>query len=337
MSIRAVHLATMIGFLAVVLAGDLAQAGSYAGNNGLMPNYGAGATDHTASRVDTEVFGWSVDFSTVAAVATTAQRGPTGGIRGHVLMVVWGTNSVRAIENIEINIMTAAELPHDPVALDDAKSKLMDIDYNLARMYPQRPKKKRPDGWMTVETLYDPVALNQSDCQAAVGFILEARGQIRFQPHEVIPDVRGKCRDLRMSNVRTYWGRPDVAVAMAKFDWSPDDHEMSFRQPVSARWNRARELRILVRTNDPKGSRTDRATRALAKYGRVRLEGLGRGNKSGVTATQELALLANRLGNELELPREPGVVDGADIVVTLGDDDPVRSAARHTYPRITYR
>jgi hypothetical protein len=46
-------------------------------------------------------------------------------------MVVWGTNSVRAIENIEINVITAADLPHDPVALDDAKSKLMDVDYTL--------------------------------------------------------------------------------------------------------------------------------------------------------------------------------------------------------------
>ncbi|MEZ0310496.1 MAG: hypothetical protein ACAI38_01920 [Myxococcota bacterium] len=324
--------------MVVLLAGDLAQAGSYAGNNGLMPNYGAGATDHSATRVDTEVFGWNVDFSAVAAVVTTARRGPGGRTRGQVLMVVWGTNSVRAIENIEINVITAADLPHDPVALDDAKSKLMDVDYNLARMYPQRPKKKKPDGWMSVETVFDPVAVGPTDCQAAVGFVLEARGQIRFQPHEVIPDVRGNCRDLRMSNVRTYWGRPDVAVAMAKFDMSPDEHEMSFRQPVSARWSRARELRILVRTNDPKGARTDRVTRALAKYGRIRIEGVGRGNKSGVTATQDLALLANRMGNEVELPREPGMVEGgADIVVTLGDDDPVRSAARGSYPRITYR
>lgn len=331
MSARTHQLLTIAALLTLSAT---ASAGNYAGNNGIMPG---GYSDHSATRVDTEVFGWSEDFDAVAAVATNATRGPRGGVRGKVLMVVWPTSSMRAIENIEINIMTAAELPHDPVGLDEAKSKLMDVDYNLGRMYPMRPKKKKPDGWMNVETLWDPVTSGKT-CQPAVGFILEARGQIRYQPHEVIPDIKANCKDLRMSNVKTYWGRPDVAVAMAKFDYSPDDHEMSFRQPVSARWNRARELRILVRTNDPKSSRTDRVTRALAKYGRIRIEGVGRQQKSGVVSTQDLALLANRLGNEIVLPRESGSVEGgADIVVTLGDDDPVRAAASTRYPQLGFR
>ncbi len=324
----------LLSVAALLLVGATAHANSYAGNNGVMPN---GYSDHSATRVDTEVFGWSESFDAVAAVATNVTRAPTGRVRGKVLMVAWPTSSMRAIENIELNVITAAELPHDPAILDEAKMKLMEVDYNIGRMYPMRPKKKKPDGWMNVETLWDPVATGKT-CQPAVGFILEARGQVRYQPHEVIADIKASCKDLRMTNVRTYWGRPDVAVAMAKFDFSPDDHEMSFRQPVSARWNRARELRILVRTNDPKSSRTDRVTRALAKYGRIRIEGVGRQQKSGVVSTQDLALLANRLGNEVDLPREPGNVEGgADIVVTLGDDDPVRAAASSRYPRLGFR
>lgn len=327
-------LATLV-VVSMVSASTPAFGGSYAGNNGLMPN---GYADHTASRVDAEVFGWNLDFTQVAAVATTANRGPLGGTRGQVLLVVWPTTSVKAIENIEINVITAADLPHDPVPLDEAKSKLMDIDYNLARLWPQRPHKNKPSGWMNVETIWDPVAINANDCQAAVGFVLEAKGQIRYQPHEVIADVKGRCNALRMTHVRTYWGRPDVAVAMAKFEWSPDDHEISFRQPVSAKWSRARELRILVRTDDPKDARTDRVTRTLSKYGRIRIESIGRhNNRSSVAAVSDLAMLAGRIGNQLELPRENGPVEGADIIVTLGDDDPVRSASRTPSKRLSYR
>ncbi len=298
----------------------------------------ARTVDESATRVDTDVFGWNADFTQLAAVASNSHRGANGDANAQLLLVVWGTNSVRPLKNVKMDAMGSGSLQKEQLKLTPGGLVLVGTDEDLAKDFTQRPVKEKPQGWMSVETIWDPVSANGDECQAAVGFILEARGRIRFQPHEVIPGVKAKCRDLRMTHVRTYWGRPDVAAAMAKFEWSPDEREMSFRQPVSARWSRARELNILVRTNDPNGARTDRVTRALAKYGRIRIEGVGRGNKSGVTSTQQLALLANRMGNEIDLPREHGPVDGGtDIVVTLGDDDPVRAAARGTYPRITYR
>ena len=50
----------------------------------------------------------------------------------------------------------------DTYILDEAKMKLMEVDYNIGRMYPMRPKKKKPDGWMNVETLWDPVATGKT-------------------------------------------------------------------------------------------------------------------------------------------------------------------------------
>lgn len=329
----------VVGFLALVAARGEALAGALAGNNGI---YQTGVVDHTATRLDSEVFGWSTDFSQVAALVTNTRRNSRGGARGEVLLVVFPTNDIKPLDNVEINIITAAELPHAPVmvgeAFDDGRSQLGDIDYNLARMWPQRPKKSRPNGWMKVETLWDPVQINATDCQPAVAFVLEAGNQVRFQPHQVVPDIRANCRALRMSNVRTYWARPDLAVAMARFDWSPDNHEISFRQPVSAKWQRARELRILVRSADTKDNRTERVVKALSGYGRVRVESAGRGVKSGIAAAADVKLLEERFANTFSIPRSPAPLQGgADLVVTLGDDDPERPVGRYGSQRLSKR
>jgi hypothetical protein len=192
-----------------------------------------------------------------------------------------------------------------------------------------RPKKFRPDGWMKVDVLWDPVHLSKTECQPAVAFILEANGVRRFQPHQTAPDIRGGCAHMRLSHTRTYWGRADIAVTMARFDWSPDDHEISFRQPVSAKWGRARELRILIRTANTKGARTIEVARNLGRYGRVRIERARRGMGSDIAVAGDLKLLEQRLSSELALPHSLSPVRGdADIEITLGDDDPARLTKR---------
>ncbi len=327
------------GLMTVALAAQEASAGRLAGNNGILQT---GPIDHTATRIDTEVFGWSTDFSAFGAIVAHSRRGPLGGMRGEVMMVAWPVDDVHPIERIDIDVITAADLPHAPVMLkevfDDGKSNLGDLDYNLARMYPMRPKKHRPDGWMKVDVLWDPVQLSKTDCQPAVAFILEANGERRFQPHQPVPDIRGGCQHMRLSHTRTYWGRADIAVAMARFDWSPDAHEISFRQPVSAKWSRARELQILVRAVDTRDSRTLQLAKSLGRWGRVRIEHASSNEASGFAVASDLKLLETRFANELALPRSITPVHaGADIVVTLGGDDPERPVARHGRERLSRR
>jgi len=308
----------MSRFLTVLALLLLAPAAHAGGPSGLVPN---GYSDHTASRIDTEVFGWNRDFTQVAAVAVNVNRNVRGGQRGQVLLVVWGVNSLRPLENVEINIISAAELPHDPVKLDEAKDKLGDIDYNLGHQWPRRPKKTRPDGWMTVETIWDPIQTGR-DCQPAVSFVLTKGGETRFQAPQIVSDIKADCSQLRMTHVRTYWARPDLAVAMPKFEWSPSENEMSFRQPVSASWDRARPLHFLVRSATPRDARTQRAIDTLSAYGEVRVEPAQKSAASGIAYSNDMNVLGLRLANRLALLRTGTGAGNADIVVTIGGDDP---------------
>lgn len=308
-------------FLLVTLMG-LAPALAYAQNGTVPTTY----TDHSAVRVDAEVFGWSEDFREMAAIALSTHRNARGGQRGEVLLVVWDVNRIEPIESIQTSIITAAELAHAPIPLPAAKDKMEEVDYNLGTTWPMRPRKTRPDGWMTVDTIWDPIHVNARECVPAVAFVLSNGEALRFQAHQPVSDLRAPCDQLRMGHTRTYWAKPDLAVVMARFDYSPDDHEMSFRQPVSAKWNNAQELRFLVRTADATDPRTLRVVRDLGRYGRVRVvAGSAQAGTNGITTSPRLKLLGERFAKELGLPLSNATPEGdVDVIVTLSAETPTK-------------
>lgn len=301
--------------LFVVVAALVAPGLSFA-QNGIVPN---AMTDHTATRVDADVFGWSTDFTEMAAVALTTHRNARGGQRGQVLIVVWNVGSIEPIHSFEASVITAAELPHAPIPVPEAKDKLDNVDYNMGSQWPMRPKKIRPNGWMTVDTIWDPVKLGPNDCAPAVAFVVSNGEDVRFVPHTRVPDIKAPCDQLRMSHVRTYWAKEDLAAVMAKFDWSPDDHEISFRQPFAVPWRSARALRFLVRSDAPNDARTMRVVRALGLYGKVRVAaGSAAANSNSITTTPQLKLLGERFAKELGIQLASGPAEGdIDIVVNL--------------------
>ncbi|MBC7793250.1 MAG: hypothetical protein H7Z43_06055 [Clostridia bacterium] len=304
---------------------------------GLVPS---ALTDHSATRVDAEVFGWSADYQQVAAVALSTHRNSAGGQRGQVLFVVWDVDSIIPVDSIETNIIQAADLPHAPVAVPEAKEKLDEVDYNIGSQWPIRPRRMRPDGWMAVDTIWDPVQVNASDCMPAVAFVLAKGDALRFQPHQKVSDLQASCAQLRLGHTRTYWAKADLAVVMARFDYSPTENEMSFRQPVSAKWSNAHELRFLVKTDDAASPRTLRTVRNIGRYGKVRVvSGSAQATSNFIVTRANLKLLGERFARELGVQLVAGTPEGdVDVAVTFsGNDFAPAAVVRNGNKRISKR
>lgn len=279
-----------------------------------------GPQDWSAHRVDADVFGWNKDFSEVACIAMDQYRKPDSEITGESFLLVFETDSVKPLHNVHSLYDTAAPNPEDPPPLMDVRDRMFGIDVVFQRMWPKRPKRKRPRGAMKVDMLWEKVPVGESRCEPAVGFMLSWKGESRFVPHQRLSDIRVSCDILRLTNNRTYWGRKDVAVVMPKFEYgSRPQNEHSFRYPVSARWDLARPLDILVKSDLPARSVAP-ARRALNRYGRVAMS--GEEARAGVlTVKSDLQALALTLQREI-----PGIarviVDesdaGPDVVLELG-------------------
>jgi hypothetical protein len=229
--------------------------------------------DHSAYRVDAEVIGWSRDLSQMAVVASTQKRGPRGRIDGEVMIVVFGTDSITPLQNIQMGLIVLADHPQAPHKLDEAPKQLKSVDTNTSKLWMRRPKKKKPAGGMSIEPIADLMELGDDVCQPAVGFLLKKGGELRYQLHQIVNDLRASCELLRLTDVRTTWVSPEVGAALARFDYSPSNNEMSFRQPFPVAWRNARPLKLRVRTTLPaEDPEVKPILESLRKYGKVTLE-----------------------------------------------------------------
>ncbi len=202
--------------------------------------------DLSAARLDCEVFGWNRAFTQVAAVGSDTRRGPRGKHRGEAFLLVYALGQTLPIHNVICHDITHPDLPHDPIPIEDARDLMWVIENSYQAMWPRRPRYKRPKGAMEVSVLWDPLRVKDGLCTPLVGFTLRWRGQARFQ--QFVPvDLQVDCRNLRHGDHRVYWGKEDVAAAMARFDFSTrPQNERSARFVVSAAWSMAQPLNIVV-------------------------------------------------------------------------------------------
>lgn len=297
--------------LALVLLGAVgpAAAGDDRGPPGApspweMPPAGQ---DFSAFRIDCDVFGWNRDFTQVGAVGTEVRRGPLGRHRGDAYLLVYPVGSTELVHNVSTHSITQADLPHDPVPLDDARTFLWTIERSFQEMWPKRPIRKQPRGGMGVEMLWEAAPIGPDMCQPAVGFLLTYQGKHRYVPYQAL-DLQVSCALLRHTDVRTYWGRPDVVASMVRFDYAPDvTHEASTRFVVSTAWRLGRALQ--VRIDSPWAASSAAASRlraSLQKLGTVAWNQIpgqppaGQGQSYAIAFKSELRLLATHLRRNLD-------------------------------------
>ena len=208
-------------------------------------------TDLSAYRLDCEVFGFSKDLKQIAAIGSEVYRGPKGKHRGEAFLLVYNIGQPLPVHNIIGHVITHADLPHDPVPIEDARDLLWVIENSYLEMWPKRPFYKHVKGWMSVEVLVQPIPQGGDVCTPAVGFALTYRGKHRYMPF--IPlDMKVNCGLLKNTDSRTYWGKRDVSASMVRFDYSPSqDNEHSARFVVGAAWEKARPLRVMVEESAP--------------------------------------------------------------------------------------
>ncbi len=227
-------------------------------------------TDFTAYRLDCEVFGWNKDFTQVGAVGTEINRGPRGKHRGEAYLLAYPLGRPGPIHNVIAHNITHADLPHDPLPIEDARDLLWVIENSFLDMWPKRPKRKQPKGAMSVEPVWDPKVSTGDLCTPLVGFTLTWHNRHRFQPFMPL-DMKVKCGNLKYTDSRIYWGKADVAAAMTRFDFSAQpSQERSARFVVSASWGLAKDLKIVVNQVAPMApKRRNDIIKTLRKFGTV--------------------------------------------------------------------
>ncbi|HET6345972.1 MAG TPA: hypothetical protein VFH51_13640, partial [Myxococcota bacterium] len=202
----------VIGARSVLLWAALAEPGTQSPLIMTRPGQ-----DLSAYRFDSDVFGWSRDFRDVAAVGAEVRRGPEGRQRGEAFLLVHRVGETVPRINVICHNITHADLPHDPVPLDDARDLMWVIENRMyIEMWPVRPIRKRPPHGMAVRVLWDPmedvVAHPDTVCTPGVAFVLEHKGKRRVQPHQGV-DMHARCDLIEQTDARIYWGRSDIAAA----------------------------------------------------------------------------------------------------------------------------
>ena len=296
--------------------------------------------DLSAYRFDCDVFGWNRDFSEVGAVGTEVTRGPKGKHRGQAFLLAYKVGETIPIYNVITHNITHADLPQDPLPLDDARDLLWVIETQYKEMWSQKPLRREPHGGMKVEPLWDPMESDESaDCTPGVAFILDYRGQRRMQPYQPL-DMQANCHLLDNSDTRIYWGRKDIAAAMIRFDFSPRrDNEESARFVVSASWNLAQSMRLRVDIAGPMNpDARAHINSALRPYGTVNFRPIPNETSNGAELNRiqiktAWLPLGRRLAKELKAPLADVMPDDTlpvDVVLHYGKAAPPREVVAPT-------
>lgn len=315
---RALAIAALVlvfGGVSHAWAGEIRSSPGQTTENLVVPG---ADEDFSAYRVDADVFGWNRDYSELACLGMELKRRPDSSQIGEAFLLTFPVETIEPNHNVHVLFISHGATPHNPLPLYDVRDRIWSIDEIYQRLWPKRPKRKRPQGAMKVELIWDKVEVSRNVCQPAVGFVMHWKGTMRFQPHLVLDDVRVSCPLLRLTDNRIYWGKRDVAAAMPRFDFSTDPkHEQSFRHPVSALWRRGRALEFVLRGPDGDSLEIVDARKALESFGKVRIEE-HENAAHGVLAKSELEILARRIAWSLHLPLLPGEPPSGDVHITLG-------------------
>ncbi len=287
-------------------------------------------SDLTAHRMDCDVFGWSKDFTEVGAVGSDVHRGSKGKHRGDVYMLIYKVGQPLPIHNVNVHYVTHADLPNNPIPLDDARDLIWAIEGDYLKMWPRRPKYERPKKAMRVEMLWSNVPADGDLCTPHVGFLLHYKKATHFV-NFVPMDMSAACSDIKQSDKRIYWGKDDLAVAMVRFDYSPTEQEKSVRFVVNADWKAGTDAHISLADGSGGTAPTLETTRALLKqFGAVKSTSSYPEEKSNartygvyaIAARPAFAGLARYLARALKLPQcrfetlpETG---GPDVAVRIG-------------------
>ncbi|MBI3179958.1 MAG: hypothetical protein HYZ27_09875 [Deltaproteobacteria bacterium] len=256
------------------------------------------AEDHSAARVDSEVWGWSKDYSEMAVIGSEIRRGRLAELRGEVYLWVFPAGSSVPKHNVRLRVVTEAAMPHAPMPIPDVREQDWALGFSYPKKWPQRPKKKPFKGAMTVSTVWERAESEPGTCQPAVGFLLRQRGETRYLLHQAL-GLRAPCDFLRLTDTRTYWATKDLAAVMIRFDYSPTQNEASVRFPIAVSWKLARQLKLAVETSTPEDKATEGVRKVLAAYGGVEVK---TGDEHGgweVLAQPDCLYLAYRVAAEI--------------------------------------
>jgi hypothetical protein len=281
----------------------------------IMPDRDA---DHSAHRIDSEVMGWNKTFSEVAVVGLNVKRFAKGKQRGEVFLLIYDIHSASLKENVHLLYVTQADMPHDPIPIDDVRERTWGMGHGMQQMWPRKPKKKRPRAGMKITPLWHSVDLGGGLCSPSVGFRLNFRRQIRYQAHRRLK-LTAPCQYLRMTDYRTYWAKKDLAASMLRFDYSATYHEKSARFPLTVDWVLGQELELEMHLPGAGAHPKQQAViREMKAFGKVRKRKDSQ-SPSGVDYRAGYKDLAQYLAKVLELPLG-NLVTGAHIQVKLTDD-----------------
>ncbi|MEO0814322.1 MAG: hypothetical protein AAFY60_15780, partial [Myxococcota bacterium] len=172
--------------LAVILLSFLLCADALAGEVRMRPGVSREGLmvpdenrDYSAHRVDADVFGWNKDFTQVGCIGLDLYRRPNSEQNGESFLLVFDTDSVKPVHNVQTLYNTAAPNPENPPPLMDVRDRMWGIDVVFQRLWPKRPKRKWTKGYMKTEILWEPVPVGDGRCEPAVGFLLKWKGQSR--------------------------------------------------------------------------------------------------------------------------------------------------------------
>jgi hypothetical protein len=272
--------------------------------------------DFSAHRLDSEVFGWSKDFKEVAVLGSNITRGRASEQRGERMLLVFDVGVLTPKQNLQVDFHTQAALPHDPIPIPDVREWMWNIGYEYPKMWPKKPQKKQPKGAIKIEPVWEFNGLGDNLCQPIVGFVLEWKGEKRYQPHQQL-ELRGDCDRLRYTDHRTYWGKKDLGAVMIRFDHGPPKNEASVRFVLSASWELAQPVHLLIRTaTEVTPAELERVKSLLATYGNPRVESGSSGTTWAIAYQPSFIYLAHRLAAQLngEVAAEPAPA-AADLLV----------------------
>jgi hypothetical protein len=288
-----------------------------------LPEPGA---DLTAYRVDVDVWGWNSACSEMGALGSEVRRGREGEHRGEQFILIFPVDSLIPKENVHAGLVTQPALPDNPQPLDDIRDSMWVVSPPFLRMFPVRPKRKHFAGAMLIQPIWESLEVEPGICRPAVGFVLKYQGRQRYQPLQELR-LAASCADLRLTDTRTYWAKKDVGAVMMRFDYSPNDNEMSVRFPISAAWKLGRDLKIRLETGAAAKSPAAKKVRdILATYGSVVVQKGPTGDGWVIRHRPELQTLAHRLRRELNAHIEEGPVpEGVDLLIIATTADTAAS------------
>ena len=281
----------------------------------------APGADHTAHRIDCDVFGWNRDFTEMAVLVSEVERGPGGKQRGEISVVVYRIDSIIPVRNVHVLYVTQADMPHDPLPIADIREKMWTIGDGFEHLWDRRPKRRQFPGAMVVDAVFDPVEVSPGVCRAAVGFMLTWRGRLRYQPHEVLRfDM--PCSPLHHTDTRIYWAKRDLAAAMVRVDYGENEkNEYSTRMPLPVVWARAHTPKLLLRSGWPKGHKEIRLlVEKLYRFGDVEVEYVAalRQARPRVDWGKDFSFIAQRIAKDISGVVGGPMSAGMDAVISAG-------------------